>query len=480
MRYLFLGLCVSLCGVGSAVAADKVRSSWDTDISAEYRYFLHEPIALAQEDDSLSLAISTRHVKSWRRGREKVVLQPFYRHDFADSQRTHFDMREFYYLEAHRDYEVSVGVRKIFWGVAESQHLVDIINQTDAVENLDGEDKLGQPMLQFSYITKDYGTFGLYALTGFRERTFAGRDGRLRLIPSVDKDEVDYEDSARYLRIDAAFRWSLSVGDWDIGLSHFSGTSREPNFRVQLSDEAQQVVDGLPPGAVDDLADLADNLPDGFFDNLPSVVNDFVPASFFTVDPNAPFAQRNIAVEAADNFATLVPVYQVIDQTGLDINGVVGSWLLKLEAITRSGQGELRSNNPLNLRYDTSKRYYAAVGGVEYTLYQIFDTDADLGLIVEYSYDSRGENAISLFEDDVFVGGRLAFNDAESSTLLFGVFYDNDDHEQFYSLEASRRLASNISLNIEGRWFSNVQPNNYPLNILDHDDYVQAELVFYY
>jgi hypothetical protein len=29
-------------------------------------------------------------------------------------------------------------------------HLVDIINQTDGVESIDGEDKLGQSMMAFS------------------------------------------------------------------------------------------------------------------------------------------------------------------------------------------------------------------------------------------------------------------------------------------------------------------------------------------
>ncbi|MDD7885073.1 hypothetical protein [Flavivirga sp. 57AJ16] len=37
--------------------------------------------------------------------------------------------------------------------MTESNHLVDIINQTDAVETFDGEEKLGQPMVQLSWGT---------------------------------------------------------------------------------------------------------------------------------------------------------------------------------------------------------------------------------------------------------------------------------------------------------------------------------------
>ena len=55
-----------------------------------------------------------------------------------------------------------VGVGKVFWGVTESQHLVDIINQTDLVENIDTEDKLGQPMLETTWLQNWGATTVLY------------------------------------------------------------------------------------------------------------------------------------------------------------------------------------------------------------------------------------------------------------------------------------------------------------------------------
>ena len=67
----------------------------------------------------------------------------------------------------------------MFWGVTELRHLVDIINQTDLVENLDGEQKLGQPMVQLTLL-KDWGTLDFFAMPYFRERTFTGPDGRPR------------------------------------------------------------------------------------------------------------------------------------------------------------------------------------------------------------------------------------------------------------------------------------------------------------
>ena len=72
-----------------------------------------------------------------------------------------------------------VGIRKEFWGVTEFQHLVDVINQTDGVEDFDGEDKLGQQMVNLSLVN-DWGIVDLFLLPGFRERTYAGEEGRLR------------------------------------------------------------------------------------------------------------------------------------------------------------------------------------------------------------------------------------------------------------------------------------------------------------
>ena len=60
--------------------------------------------------------------------------------DSADSSRSHFDLRELNYLWLGDAGELSVGIGKVFWGVAEFVHLVDIINQTDLVENIDEEE----------------------------------------------------------------------------------------------------------------------------------------------------------------------------------------------------------------------------------------------------------------------------------------------------------------------------------------------------
>jgi hypothetical protein len=96
-------------------------------------------------------------------------------------------------------------------------HLVDIINQTDWVEHIDGEDKLGQPMIQFS-MTKDWGTLDSFVLPYFRERTFPGRHGRLRPSMVIDTDHPLYESSSKEHDWDPVIRYSRAFGNCDFGI----------------------------------------------------------------------------------------------------------------------------------------------------------------------------------------------------------------------------------------------------------------------
>jgi len=161
-------------------------------------------------------------------------LKLFVRGDSMDSERSHGDIREAYWQTVGDEWSLTLGVNKVFWGVAESQHLVDIINQTDQVENIDGEDKLGQLMINYNW-EKDWGTLSLYVLPGFRERTFPGEEGRLRFEIPIDSDEALYESSAEEYHTDIALRFSKVIDAWDLGFSLFHGTSRDPLLALDLT-----------------------------------------------------------------------------------------------------------------------------------------------------------------------------------------------------------------------------------------------------
>ncbi|MEM6708369.1 MAG: SPOR domain-containing protein [Pseudomonadota bacterium] len=308
-------------------------------------------------------------------GDHSVRFKGFYRVDGIDDERTHGDIREAYYRWYGERVEVTVGLQQLFWGVSEFTHVVDVINQTDAVENVDFEDKLGQPMIM-ARTQQSWGTLSVIALPGFRERTFPGADGRLRFGLPVLADEPSYASGAEDKRLDGALRWSHFVGPLNLGLYHFSGTNRDPQYRL-----------------VTEAGALA-----------------------------------------------IRPHYTTIDQTGLDAQWLAGDLNLKLELISRSGDGD---------------RYTAGNLGFEQTFVGVGGSRTDLGLVVEYLFDDRGGRAQNtLFEQDVALGTRWAFNDIAATEALVGVIWDHETDEMVYTLEASRQLGSNWLLALEARAFS--------------------------
>lgn len=233
MKKISLVIGLFSIGTGAILAQDdsKFEQDFELEINGDYRYFYDEAKFDGQEDHFPSIAIQPEYNLEWNEGRESFNASLFYRWD-VDEERTHGDIRELYYLNASSNVEWSIGLKKIYWGVSESNHLVDIINQTDQVESFDGEAKLGQAMGHISYPTNNLGTFDLFYLPHFRKRAFPGEKGRLRFGAVIDKDAIPFESDAEEWHQDFALRWSHSLGVFDLGLSYFRGTGREPVFNL--------------------------------------------------------------------------------------------------------------------------------------------------------------------------------------------------------------------------------------------------------
>lgn len=230
----FTAALALLCWHGAE--AETVYEEFTGRIAVEGRGFPQSTIHDGQREQSLSLVAEPELYLEGENG-NSLTIQPFYRYDSADPRRTHFDVREAYGLflwEAlDSDWELRVGVDKVFWGVAESRHLVDVINQTDVVEHPDLEEKLGQPMAHLTWVN-DWGIVELFALPYFRERTFPGRSGRLRTPLLVDTSNPQFESAAEEWHFDMAARYSHSIDIFDFGVAIFDGTNREPNLTLGL------------------------------------------------------------------------------------------------------------------------------------------------------------------------------------------------------------------------------------------------------
>tara|TARA_R110002096_G_scaffold375106_2_gene568809 strand:- start:3797 stop:4993 length:1197 start_codon:yes stop_codon:yes gene_type:complete len=391
-QYLFLFLI-------TFASAASYAGEWSGFAGLELRGFNQTAQDTRQDHDTnFSFVFEPEYFHEWDDGDQSIAFVPYVRIDEHDNERTHLDIRELTYLKVSERWELRLGIRKVFWGVTEFQHLVDIINQTDLVENLDTEDKLGQPMINLALIN-DWGTVDLFVMPYFRERNFPGTSARLRSIPETRQDRSQFESAAKEKHIDLAARYSHYIGDWDIGLSHFYGTSRDPRLL------------------------------------------------FSTDSGGNPF---------------LIPFYDIINQTSADIQTTKGNMLWKFEALHRSGQGTT---------------YNALAAGFEYTFVGIMDTALDLGVLSEYHYDDRDGLSTSIYEDDIAIGARLAFNDVQSSEALIGLVWDRDNGGKFFNIEASRRLGDSWLLELQGRFFLNQKRNDLAFSI-SRDDYTELFLSY--
>ncbi|MBD1556937.1 hypothetical protein HC752_08310 [Vibrio sp. S9_S30] len=362
-------------------------------VNLEHRQFFQSGLD-GQGKEQTSLVLKPQWYWTTESGNGEWSFTPFARLDRLDKERTHADIRELQYLHVFDGYEVRAGIGKVFWGVTESAHLVDVVNQSDGVESLDGEQKLGQPMVQFTF-EREWGTVDALVLPYFRERTFSGKDGRFRPAVPVSDDAL-YESSKEEQHVDFALRYSQMLGDWDIGLSYFNGTSRDPYFRM-----------------------------DG---------------------------------------GALKPYYAQMSQVGLDAQGGIGDWLWKLETIYR----------------DSFEPHTGVVAGFEYTLVGLAESDWDVGMIVEYLYDSRGNNAQNIGQNDVFFGARLIANDAEGTEFLAGVTQDLDNSDVYNGrVEASSRINNQWKWRVDAWLLQNRTPTDL-LYVGRQDDFVELSLEYYF
>jgi len=405
--FLFIGLLlIQLLWINTALA------SFEGELSLEGRYFIHDPAFPGQADQHGSVAGSfvyfTNLSETW-----SFEFEPFVRKDFRDEDRSHADLRKAFFLSVYNQFELGIGINQVFWGVTESDHQVDIIAQTDMLESLDREDKLGQPMVSLSFPMAK-GLLDFYLLPYFREQQYPGEKGRLRFRSVIDEDDSLFEHEDEENHLDFGVRLSQSVNQFEFALSHFQGTSRQPSF-------------------------------------------------IFKPTPNG---------------IQIIPYYPQIRQTGVEVQGIFDALLIKWESIYRTGQPNL---------FFEEEDYWSATGGFEYSFYGLAGTVQDLGLILEFSYDTRKDASLSTSESDLATGLRWALNDLRSTEILFIAIKDLDTSARSIIIESSTMLNETVELTLNAVVFSNQPPldilnftNDMLLSDFEQDDFIQFELTYYF
>jgi hypothetical protein len=204
-------------------------------VAADGRAFARAPKYVGQDrGDGVSLVAEPQLELKSASGVHDVVVHPFYRLDPNDERRSHADLREGAYKLAAGHLQAGVGTGLFTWGALESYKPTDVLNQTDFVEATDGSQKLGQPYASVGWVG-DAAALRLYYLPYFRDRTFQGLRGRPRFSVPVDTDDPIFASRAGRWQPSGAARFTLNLGDFDLGAGLFTGLSREPRFVGELT-----------------------------------------------------------------------------------------------------------------------------------------------------------------------------------------------------------------------------------------------------
>lgn len=411
-----LGL-ICLTSISSTLFAEIKFSG---ELEAELRIYPQKGLHTEQKQAYLSAALQPRFDWKHENNAHRIRIEPFARASIPDGNRTHADLREAYYQYNGRQWQFKAGVSKVFWGVVESYHLVDVINQADVLESPTGTEKLGQPMISAG-VEQAFGNIDFYLLPYFRHKAFASERERFQISPGSsfeefeDSVEIKYHSSKAFYQsrhkenhIDSAVRWAHYIDDFDLALSAFNGTSRE----------------AIP-----------------------------VP---YHVDINTSNTPRG-------KFASW---YEQTTQLSLEAQYLHNEWAFKLESVYH--------------RQD-SGNYTAAVTGLEYTFRDIGTHGSDIGLLLEYLWHDRKDISIrkssqqvldadifelidnaslfdnkipgdylTPFDNDIFLGTRFALNNIAGTEFLAGVIVDADNQTTLASFEGSTRIGDSMraALNI--------------------------------
>ncbi|MDX1736627.1 MAG: hypothetical protein R3261_00205, partial [Alphaproteobacteria bacterium] len=197
--------------------------------------------------------------------------------------------------------------------------------------------------------------------------------------------------------------YSQVLGDWDLGIAHFHGTSRDPRLVVGTDGGGNTV---------------------------------------------------------------LVPHYDIVDRTSLDLQATLDAWLLKLEAVYEDADN-----------YDS----FAAVStGFEYTFFGAIDDTGDIGVLMEYHRDNRNSLApATLFDDDIFIGSRITLNDEDDTSFLGGMIFDPSSKARLLSLEAETRLDDFWTLEFEANFYQGMTSSELLYGSRE-DDHAIIKLTHYF
>ena len=152
--------------------------------------------------------------------------------------------------------------------------------------------------------------------------------------------------------------------------------------------------------------------------------------------------------------------YPVINQSGIDVQYNKDAIILKIESIYRTSDFQ---------------DFVAFTSGFEYTFGNVGGKGLDVGIVSEYTYDSRELLTFSGLDNDLFIGSRIALNDDKSTECLFGGIVDLNKSTRLFRFEASRRVGSSYKIALKANVLADVSEKEILYNFRN-DDLIELKI----
>ena len=136
----------------------------------------------------------------------------------------------------------------------------------------------------------------------------------------------------------------------------------------------------------------------------------------------------------------MVPSYSKISQYGIEVQQLLGEWIVKGEFINREGQQNISGS---------LKDYSSGVLGLEKSLYGLINGNTDFTFFLEYAKDSRGVSAHQSNQNDVFFANRITLNDIHDTSILLALSRDLNTESGIFNSTISRRIFGLFKTDLE-------------------------------
>ncbi|MCF6339976.1 MAG: hypothetical protein L3J10_04385 [Sulfurimonas sp.] len=304
------------------------------------------------------------------------------------TQRTFMRIDELYLEYSFEDDSIIIGKNIKFWGSLEFENIVDVFNPSDLRADILSTDKLGIWNLSYSHFTQN---------------------GEFSMIIKL------YEQDQKMANQPYAYYFLPSQLTYDKNLQTSNGVYR-PSIYLMYS----------------------------------ASLDSEYPLDFAFIFENGYDSQRYISSSVSQP-TTLYQNAYLVNKFITFNTLVIGTTLIKLELLYA------------DVIKDKKVSDYSHIGfGVEHTIENVFEdiylpwSKANLGLIAEYykynTYESEKMDDLKLYEsmqNDLFIGVRYTFNNADDSSIVGGIVIDMEYGEEIYFIEYESRFGDSFKMELD-------------------------------